>query len=87
MKTFLPLTAAISFAAFVTLPFTAEIAISLSFPVSLAAIFAADYGRRLNPSLSYRRASGPGRHGGRPSITAGESNSEVSTRERLRLAA
>jgi hypothetical protein len=78
MKTFLPLTAAVSFAAFVTLPFTAEIAISLSFATSLASIFAADYGRRLNP-LPLHRTSG--RHGGHPS------NSEVSTRERLRLAA
>jgi hypothetical protein len=83
MKTFLPLTAAVSFAAFVILPVTAEIAISLSFAASLASIFASDYGRRLNPLLLHSSSG----QAGRSSIQEAASNSGASRRERLRLAA
>ena len=49
MKTLLPLTFAVAFAAFLLLPFRAEITGSLSFIASMALVLSADYGRRLNP--------------------------------------
>ena len=49
MKTLLPLTFAVAFAAFLLLPFRAEITGSLSFVASIALVLSADYGRRLNP--------------------------------------
>ena len=49
MKNFLPLTSAIAFAAFLFLPFIAEIAGSIAFLASMTLILSADYGRRLKP--------------------------------------
>jgi hypothetical protein len=49
MKTLLPLIFAVAFAAFLVLPFRAEITGSLSFVASMALVLSADYGRRLNP--------------------------------------
>jgi len=49
MKNFLPLTSAIAFAAFLFLPFIAEITGSIAFVAGLALVLSADYGRRLNP--------------------------------------
>jgi hypothetical protein len=53
MKTVFTLTAAAAFAAFLILPFAAEITISVSFVATLALILTADYGRRLNRVPEY----------------------------------
>jgi hypothetical protein len=58
MKSLFPLTYAAAFAAFLVLPFNAEITGSLSFVASLAMVLGADYGRRLN-SLSVATAARP----------------------------